>query len=176
MWCSTSWIENCRSLGLFTNKSGLSWFSSSGQLGQKIRAGFCVISPNIAEKTILAKKCKTALQEEELRQWHQRKNYFSPSTSIISPSVISIMASASPLKNLASIRAFGGHLKRFEHTSKCLGGVSMKFAVYVPDQATGGKIPTLYYLSGLTCTDENVCQKGSTGRTPTVGSITEVVW
>ncbi len=37
-----------------------------------------------------------------------------------------------------------------------------RFAVYVPDKAQS-KIPTLYYLSGLTCTDENCSQKGTAG-------------
>jgi S-formylglutathione hydrolase len=30
----------------------------------------------------------------------------------------------------------------------------MKFSVYLPPQAKSGKVPVLYYLAGLTCTDE----------------------
>merc|ERR1719433_1069657 len=37
----------------------------------------------------------------------------------------------------------------------------MKFSVYIPDSATK-KIPTIYYLSGLTCTDMNCSEKGTT--------------
>lgn len=73
------------------------------------------------------------------------------------------MASQSSLKMLSSVRAFGGHLKRFEHCSAVLGNLQMKFAVFIPDQAGSTKLPTLYYLSGLTCTDENVSQKGTIG-------------
>jgi len=36
----------------------------------------------------------------------------------------------------------------------------MKFAIYLPPQVSGGdKVPVLYWLSGLTCTDENFMQK-----------------
>ena len=34
-----------------------------------------------------------------------------------------------------------------------------RFFVYFPPQAEKGKVPVLYYLSGLTCTDENFTQK-----------------
>lgn len=35
----------------------------------------------------------------------------------------------------------------------------MTFAVYVPDAANKAPCPVVYWLSGLTCTDENFCQK-----------------
>ncbi len=36
----------------------------------------------------------------------------------------------------------------------------MQFAIYLPPQASNGtKVPVLYWLSGLTCTDENFMQK-----------------
>jgi len=74
------------------------------------------------------------------------------------------MAASSPLKTLSRVCAFGGYLNRFEHVSAALGNLPMKFAVFVPDQAQqGNKVGTLFYLSGLTCTDENVSQKGSIG-------------
>jgi len=62
-------------------------------------------------------------------------------------------------KELSSVRCFGGSLKRFEHTSAVLGGCEMKFAVYVPDAAEEAKLPAVFWLSGLTCTDENFSQK-----------------
>eukprot|EP00602_Paraphysomonas_sp_CaronLab_P007017 CAMPEP_0185026806 /NCGR_PEP_ID=MMETSP1103-20130426/11268_1 /TAXON_ID=36769 /ORGANISM="Paraphysomonas bandaiensis, Strain Caron Lab Isolate" /LENGTH=256 /DNA_ID=CAMNT_0027560511 /DNA_START=98 /DNA_END=868 /DNA_ORIENTATION=+ len=42
----------------------------------------------------------------------------------------------------------------------------MTCAVYLPPAAsdTSNKLPSLLYLSGLTCTDENVCQKGGAFR------------
>lgn len=38
----------------------------------------------------------------------------------------------------------------------------MQFSVYLPDisKRTGTLPPVLYYLSGLTCTDENALTKG----------------
>lgn len=36
----------------------------------------------------------------------------------------------------------------------------MTFAVFVPPQAAGGPCPVLWYLSGLTCTHQNVMDKG----------------
>jgi S-formylglutathione hydrolase len=35
----------------------------------------------------------------------------------------------------------------------------MKFAAYVPPQARAGAVPVLYYLAGLTCTEETFCIK-----------------
>lgn len=38
----------------------------------------------------------------------------------------------------------------------------MTFSIYLPDTARGQNLPpVLYYLSGLTCTDENVRTKGN---------------
>lgn len=35
----------------------------------------------------------------------------------------------------------------------------MKFAVYLPSKAEAGKCPALYWLSGLTCTEQNFISK-----------------
>ncbi|CAE7853466.1 ESD, partial [Symbiodinium microadriaticum] len=40
----------------------------------------------------------------------------------------------------------------------------MTCAVYLPPSQSDSKFPSLMYLSGLTCTDENVCQKGAAFR------------
>lgn len=41
----------------------------------------------------------------------------------------------------------------------------MRFAIYLPPQASNGeKVPVLYWLSGLTCTDENFMQKAGAHR------------
>jgi S-formylglutathione hydrolase len=49
---------------------------------------------------------------------------------------------------------FGGVQRFYKHESRELSG-PMKFSAYVPPQArSGGKVPVLYYLSGLTCTEE----------------------
>ena len=35
----------------------------------------------------------------------------------------------------------------------------MTFTIYMPAQSKTKKVPVLYYLSGLTCNDENAVQK-----------------
>lgn len=40
----------------------------------------------------------------------------------------------------------------------------MKFSVYLPPAADSGKVPVLYWLSGLTCTDENFLTKAGAQR------------
>ncbi len=36
----------------------------------------------------------------------------------------------------------------------------MKFSAYLPPQASGGRVPVLYFLAGLTCTEETFTIKG----------------
>lgn len=55
-------------------------------------------------------------------------------------------------------RSFGGWTEFYSHDSKALG-LPAKFSVYVPPQAEQGKVPVLYWLSGLTCTEENFMAK-----------------
>ena len=59
----------------------------------------------------------------------------------------------------SSVRLFGGMLQRFTHTSKVCA-CDMTFAVYLPPQAESKAVPAVWWLSGLTCTDENMSQKG----------------
>lgn len=65
---------------------------------------------------------------------------------------------------ISSNKSFGGWHKRYSHASEVLG-CEMRFAIYLPPQAlTGQKVPVLYWLSGLTCTDENFMQKAGAQR------------
>jgi S-formylglutathione hydrolase len=48
---------------------------------------------------------------------------------------------------------FGGTQRFYKHDSRETRG-PMKFSAYLPPQARAGKVPVLYYLSGLTCTEE----------------------
>ncbi|HEX7368656.1 MAG TPA: S-formylglutathione hydrolase [Rhodanobacteraceae bacterium] len=50
-------------------------------------------------------------------------------------------------------RCFGGIQGFYRHESKACAG-PMNFAVYTPPQAARGKVPVLFYLAGLTCTQE----------------------
>lgn len=57
--------------------------------------------------------------------------------------------------NLGSeYKCFGGKLGFYSHSSYTCNG-EMRFAVYQPPQATQQPVPILYFLSGLSCTEEN---------------------
>lgn len=61
-------------------------------------------------------------------------------------------------------RSFGGWHKQFTHSSDVLN-CKMRFAIYLPPQADEThNVPVLYWLSGLTCTDENFMQKAGAHR------------
>lgn len=67
------------------------------------------------------------------------------------------------LTEIATNKSFGGWLKRYKHRSISLN-CDMIFAVYLPPQAETQKVPVLWWLSGLTCTDENFMQKAGAQR------------
>jgi S-formylglutathione hydrolase len=48
---------------------------------------------------------------------------------------------------------YGGVQRFYKHASRETHG-TMKFSVYLPPQAKAGRVPVLYYLAGLTCTEE----------------------
>lgn len=58
---------------------------------------------------------------------------------------------------------FGGKQLRFKHQSEVLH-CEMQFSVFLPPQAAKYKVPVLYWLSGLTCTDENFSSKAGAQR------------
>nr|WP_067298351.1 S-formylglutathione hydrolase [Marinobacterium profundum] len=62
------------------------------------------------------------------------------------------------LERLSRNRAFDGWLERYSHRSTSLD-CDMVFAIYLPDQTLSAPCHSLYWLSGLTCTDENFTQK-----------------
>lgn len=59
--------------------------------------------------------------------------------------------------------SFGGWQDVYEHASDTLG-CTMRFAVYLPPQAEDGPLPVLYWLSGLTCNEQNVITKAGAQR------------
>jgi S-formylglutathione hydrolase len=67
--------------------------------------------------------------------------------------------------NLVSEHACYGGVQRFyRHESREVRG-PMKFAAYLPPQAHSGPVPVLYFLSGLTCTEETFCIKSHAQQT-----------
>ncbi len=61
--------------------------------------------------------------------------------------------------------SFGGWQDVYRHESSTLG-CAMNFAVYLPPQAAraGARLPVLYWLSGLTCTEQNFITKAGAQR------------
>lgn len=62
------------------------------------------------------------------------------------------------MKTISENRSFGGVQGVYSHASEACR-CEMTFAVYLPPQARHGKVPVLWYLSGLTCTHENAMTK-----------------
>src|SRR5690554_7194411 len=62
------------------------------------------------------------------------------------------------LELVSANKSFGGWHKRYRHRSRALD-CEMVFAIYLPPQAETERVPLLWWLSGLTCTDENFMQK-----------------
>jgi len=67
------------------------------------------------------------------------------------------------LEQIASIRCLGGEQNQYAHDSEVLG-CTMRFSVFLPERAKAEKLPVIYWLSGLTCTDENFVQKAGAQR------------
>ena len=67
------------------------------------------------------------------------------------------------VKEVSSQRCFGGWQRVFKHPSDALG-VPMNVGVYLPPGADSGERPVLFYLSGLTCTEQNVITKAGAQR------------
>ena len=66
--------------------------------------------------------------------------------------------------NLISEHACYGGVQRFyKHESREVRG-PMKFSAYLPPQAKAGKVPVLFFLSGLTCTEETFTVKSHAQR------------
>ena len=58
---------------------------------------------------------------------------------------------------------FGGWQDVYEQASSTLG-CTMRFAIYLPPQAEQAPVPVLYWLSGLTCNEQNFITKAGAQR------------
>lgn len=67
------------------------------------------------------------------------------------------------LKSISEHASFGGTQGFYRHHSKEIG-LPMRFSVYQPPQAKYGPVPVLFYLAGLTCTEETFPIKGGSQR------------
>lgn len=67
--------------------------------------------------------------------------------------------SDTPLEVVSENRSFGGVQRVCSHRSKAVG-CDMRFGLYLPAAALAGETcPVLYWLSGLTCTEQNFVTK-----------------
>jgi S-formylglutathione hydrolase len=75
------------------------------------------------------------------------------------------------LELISEHACFGGVQRFYSHQSRAIG-LPMRFSVFLPVQAkvqanvqaTARKLPTLFYLAGLTCTEETFMLKGGAQR------------
>lgn len=67
------------------------------------------------------------------------------------------------LKKVSDSRCFGGSQQVWSHESDATG-CTMRFGLYLPPQAAHGRVPVLWWLSGLTCTEENFIVKAGAQR------------
>ncbi|MBM6579122.1 S-formylglutathione hydrolase [Microvirga sp. BT689] len=66
-------------------------------------------------------------------------------------------------ETVSQSRCFGGTQFVYRHVSRETG-TPMRLAVFVPPQAKDAKVPVLWFLSGLTCTEENFTVKAGAQR------------
>lgn len=67
------------------------------------------------------------------------------------------------MEHIEAIKEFGGWLNRYRHDSASCH-CEMTFSVYLPPQAAMEKVSAVYWLSGLTCTDDNFRVKAGAQR------------
>ncbi|KAK1278530.1 S-formylglutathione hydrolase [Acorus gramineus] len=66
------------------------------------------------------------------------------------------------MEEISQSKMFGGYNRRYKHYSETLG-CHMTFSIFFPPQSPK-PFPVLYWLSGLTCTDENFIIKSGAQR------------
>ncbi|KAK6941788.1 Esterase-like [Dillenia turbinata] len=76
---------------------------------------------------------------------------------------------------ISSSKMFGGFNKRYKHYSPILG-CNMTFHIYFPPaSSTSNKVPVVYFLSGLSCTDENFIIKSGAQRAASIEGVALIV-
>ena len=67
------------------------------------------------------------------------------------------------IKLKSNYKMFGGSQEFYQHDST-VNQAPMSFSIYLPEQIKTQKLPVLYWLSGLTCTEENFMVKAGAAR------------
>lgn len=71
--------------------------------------------------------------------------------------------SSDKLKLISEHRCFDGTQRFYQHDSSEIG-LPMRFSVFIPPQADQGNVPVLFFLAGLTCTEETFMIKAGAQR------------
>src|ERR1700730_2139014 len=75
----------------------------------------------------------------------------------------SVMPDTPAFEVLSQHKCFDGTVGFYRHASASTG-TPMRFSVFVPPQGRTGRVPVLYYLAGLTCTEETFMIKAGAQR------------
>jgi S-formylglutathione hydrolase len=67
------------------------------------------------------------------------------------------------LELLSEHACFGGVQRFYRHASREIG-LPMRFSAFIPHAPAGARLPALFYLAGLTCTEETFMIKGGAQR------------
>jgi len=67
------------------------------------------------------------------------------------------------MEQISANKIFEGQQLQYRHRSDSLG-CDMEFSIYLPPQAESAKVPLVYWLSGLTSTDQNFVIKAGAQR------------
>ena len=67
------------------------------------------------------------------------------------------------METLSESKCYGGIQRTISHPSDATQ-TEMRVSIYLPPAAATKSVPVLYFLSGLTCTEENVAAKGGAQR------------
>ena len=70
---------------------------------------------------------------------------------------------SNPLSLIAEHQCYEGSVGFYQHHSQACNS-EMRFSIYQPPQAKSRRVPVLYFLSGLTCTEENFMAKAGAQR------------
>jgi S-formylglutathione hydrolase len=73
------------------------------------------------------------------------------------------MADTPAFEVISQHKCFDGTVGFYRHASTSTAS-SMRFSVFVPKQGKSGRVPVLYYLAGLTCTEETFMIKAGAQR------------
>jgi len=67
---------------------------------------------------------------------------------------------ANIIEQISTNKHFEGTLTKYKFKSAALGGLDAKFNLFLPANAAERKVPVLFYLAGLECTEDTGAQKG----------------